>query len=302
MAAPHPEAHAGVMLLDGGVGHELKRRGCTDRQLWSARALIDHGTEVTAVHREFLAAGCDVVTTNTYACSPLHLARLSGGPARLEELLEIALECAHTARVEADRPDALIAGSLPPLDESYRADLVRSSQELGEWYGRMVEAMAPAVDTFICETMSSTTEAAAAIGAASRSGNRVWASWTLAPSENHAARLRSGETIAAAAQLAAETGVDAILVNCSSVDLTNDAVGQLATRGLDRFGAYANAFDTLPTHIEAMPPADIAVTNASLAAHCASWVERGARIIGGCCGVDAVAMSAIAAAVRARQK
>jgi S-methylmethionine-dependent homocysteine/selenocysteine methylase len=63
-----------LTILDGGMSRELMRLGAPFRQPeWSALALIDTPEFVEQVHREFLAAGADVITTNSYALVPFHI-------------------------------------------------------------------------------------------------------------------------------------------------------------------------------------------------------------------------------------
>ena len=63
-----------VLVLDGGTGRELKRRGAPFRQPeWSALALIDGPAFVSAVHAAYVQAGANVITTNSYAVVPFHL-------------------------------------------------------------------------------------------------------------------------------------------------------------------------------------------------------------------------------------
>ena len=58
------------MILDGGVGTELPHpagtKGALDEPLWGTRALIESPDAVLRVHREYLQAGCDVISTNTW--------------------------------------------------------------------------------------------------------------------------------------------------------------------------------------------------------------------------------------------
>ena len=63
-----------ICLLDGGTGRELLRIGAPFAQPeWSALALIQGPQFVTQVHEAFVAAGADVITTNSYAVVPFHL-------------------------------------------------------------------------------------------------------------------------------------------------------------------------------------------------------------------------------------
>lgn len=63
-----------ITVLDGGMSRELMRLGAELRQPeWSALALMESPEIVRRVHEEFIAAGADVVTTNTYALVPFHI-------------------------------------------------------------------------------------------------------------------------------------------------------------------------------------------------------------------------------------
>lgn len=70
---PHDMAQP-VLILDGGMGRELKAMGAPFRQPeWSALALMEAPHMVTAAHAAFVRAGADVITTNSYAVVPFHI-------------------------------------------------------------------------------------------------------------------------------------------------------------------------------------------------------------------------------------
>ena len=129
-------------LLDGGTGTELRMRGIEVpshiTSIWSARALFTDPDAVVRVHADYIAAGADVITANNYAVTPPLLAR-EGIEDRLEELTLQAVELACRARDASGRP-VRIAGSLPPLDTSYRADLVGEDEVLRADYIRFARA------------------------------------------------------------------------------------------------------------------------------------------------------------------
>ena len=63
-----------ILVLDGGMGRELARNGAPFRQPeWSALALIEGPEYVRKAHDAFVAAGADVITTNSYAVVPFHI-------------------------------------------------------------------------------------------------------------------------------------------------------------------------------------------------------------------------------------
>jgi S-methylmethionine-dependent homocysteine/selenocysteine methylase len=272
-----------VVLLDGGMGQELVARGIdTTKGLWSAQALIDQPDTVVAVHRAFLDAGADVITTNSYATTQRRLPE----PDDFARLNRAAGELAMRARTESGR-SAAIAGCLPPIDGSYRPDLVRPESELVEMYRAQAEALAPYVDLFLCETLSTVAEARAAARGAAATGRPIWVSWTLA--DDGSGTLRSGESIAAAAAALDGLGVAALLANCSLPETLSAAMPALVAAAGDRpAGGYANGFTDVVGGVDdgrALPDAREDLDPERYAAFAGQWLDAGARIVGGCCEV-----------------
>jgi S-methylmethionine-dependent homocysteine/selenocysteine methylase len=111
-----------VIILDGGMGRQLSRMGAPFRlPEWSALALIEAPHFVSDAHDAFIAAGAEVITTNSYALAPARIgeARFASDGLRLVDLSgRLAREAADRAREPVQ-----VAGSLPPVFESYRPDL-----------------------------------------------------------------------------------------------------------------------------------------------------------------------------------
>ena len=85
----------GVLILDGGLGTELSRRGLdAGGTLWSTEILIRHPDAIRQLHLDYLRAGADVATTATYQASPLALQARGLEPGRLEALLRDAVSLA----------------------------------------------------------------------------------------------------------------------------------------------------------------------------------------------------------------
>ena len=115
--------------------------------IWSAQALMDAPEAVVDVHRDYIEAGASVITANNYAVTPPLLAR-AGLQDRTEELTLRAVELAERARDTCGR-ELRIAGSLPPLDTSYRADLVGPDDDIRVAYERIASVLAPRVDSLL---------------------------------------------------------------------------------------------------------------------------------------------------------
>ncbi|MFP4648116.1 MAG: homocysteine S-methyltransferase family protein [Halorhodospira sp.] len=283
-----------VVLLDGGMGQELRRRSSLPASpLWSAQVMLDEPHLVTAAHRDFIEAGAQVIIANTYSATPQRLAR-DGDPELFEPLHAAALSAARQAREESGR-EARIAGCLSPLMASYRPDIAPDEATCLDAYRQMVAAQAEGVDLFICETMSLAREARTATLAAAESNLPVWTAFTV--DDGDGTRLRSGEPLAEAAREALDAGAERVMVNCAVPEAVTTAMGELAGLGAP-FGGYANGF----TSVAALQPGgtvDVLEARTDLdpetyAEHALGWGEQGATLVGGCCEVGPAHIAALA--------
>ena len=141
-----------VMILDGGMGRELKRRGAPFRQPeWSALAMMEAPLIVCEIHADYIASGAQLITTNSYALVPFHI----GETAFKEQGLALAKLSGEVAREAADASDTpvQVAGSLPPLFGSYRADFF-NAEKVEALVTPLIQGLAPTVDLWLAETES----------------------------------------------------------------------------------------------------------------------------------------------------
>ena len=286
---------APLLILDGGTGRELARSGAPFRQPeWSALALIEGPQFVSAVHRAYVEAGADVITTNSYAVVPFHIgeARFADQGGALAALAgRLAREVADAAHAASGRT-VHVAGSLPPVCGSYRPDLVdldRARPVLEV----LVGALAPSVDHWLAETLSSLAEARLAAALTAPTGKPLWLSYPLEDEQPTAEpALRSGESVAEAVRLAHELGAAALLFNCSQPEVMEAAVraagAELGPGSAIRIGVYANAFPPMAADAEAnsaLCPIREDLTPEGYGRFAAAWHGAGASILGGCCGI-----------------
>lgn len=282
----------GVSLLDGGMGQELLRRGMPERDhsLWSANALLEDPDLVQSVHEDYLRAGADILTTNTYA-TPRERLEKAGLGDQVDTLNRRAGTLAERAREVVGR-DALIAGSLPPIRGSYRPDRVGTFEEIEPQYREQAQLLAPHVDLFLCETMSTSGEARAAVTGAASTGLPVLVSYTIPdeqPENGTSPRLRSGEILDDAVEALTDLPVEGLLLNCSFPESITAAIPSLRRLTERPVGAYANAFSGIPEdwdeHADAMPEQREDLDPEAYARHVRQWLDDGAQIVGGCCEV-----------------
>jgi S-methylmethionine-dependent homocysteine/selenocysteine methylase len=247
-----------ITLLDGGMGQELIKRGAPrSEELWSAWALLEDPGLVAAVHADYVAAGADVLTTNSYSTFLDRLGPL-GLADRAEELTRLSGSLAR-ATADAAGGSVRVAGSLPPLRHSYNPEPDGTYAQLHDEYLQMVGHLVDHVDLFVCETMGACFEARAAADAARTTGKPVWVSFTLQGGKG--AGLIDGTSFSEACSV---VDADAFLLNCCPPERIATALPLLrqATNlpiGAYRLSAHAGALsaehtiqvsDALPSQID----------------------------------------------------
>jgi S-methylmethionine-dependent homocysteine/selenocysteine methylase len=276
-----------IIVLDGPMGSELVRRGVR----WRQHGLRTDAEKVLALHVEYLEAGADVQRTNTFQLNrrtyqdvfrdAAHMRHI-GAPGlerRVPELVPKAVELAQQAREQAGRPDVPIAGVISPLEHCFRPDLAPKGNSSYAEHAEIASLLASAgVDFLLLESMNTLDEARTAVHAARATGLPVWVSFVVDAN----GRILNGEPFENVVD------ADALLVNCAPPDDVSAALGNLshATRGayahIGKFEPPSWKFEFVPQFMgtDEWPPDRYAEA-------AQGWVERGARIIGGCCGTNA---------------
>ncbi|HEX4846518.1 MAG TPA: homocysteine S-methyltransferase family protein, partial [Novosphingobium sp.] len=216
-----------------------------------------------------------------------------------EALADRAGKLAYMAAL--DRPHIRVAGSLPPLFGSYRPDLFDAAAAPAR-IAPLIAGLAPHVDLWLAETLSAIEEAQVVANALADRDKPLWLSFTLEDEAADAAtapRLRSGEPVALAARFAQECGAEALLFNCSQPEVMEAALraAQAEAPGLT-LGVYANAFPPQPKDAsanETLHDLRADLDPEGYLGWVRRWVECGARIVGGCCGIGPDHIAAIAA-------
>ncbi len=258
------------LLFDGGLGTMLQKRGLAAGELPELLCLNDPQV-VTDIHRAYVEAGSQAVTTNTFGANRLKL----DGAATVDAVFEAAVDCVRAAGaryVAADiGPTGELMAPMGDLEFSQAYDLFAEQARAAEKAG---------ADLVIIETMADVLEMTAAVMAVQDSCSLpVFATMTFTAS----GRTFLGTAPADAALVLAALGVDVLGVNCSAgpADL-QPVVREMLEVASCPVIVQANAglpevVDGVTTY--ALPPADYAAAVLPM-------IQAGATVIGGCCGTD----------------
>ncbi len=283
-------AEGPALRLDGATGTELERRGSVAAlPLWSANALLDDPDLVGRIHADYVAAGAELLTANTFRTQRRTLSHGDPSP----QAAELTARAVALARQAADGAGhrVWVLGSAAPLEDCFRPDLVPGDADLASEHAEHAENLTSSgVDAILLETMNTIREAVAAARAARARGATVLASFVCWDG----ATLLSGEALGDAVAAVREERVAAVLANCLPPSNVAACVPALRASGLP-WGIYPNLGAPVDggsgRRSEECTPEEFAE-------HAAAWLDDGARIVGGCCGTDPAHIRAVAQRMR----
>jgi homocysteine S-methyltransferase len=262
-----------VHLFDGAIGTLLYDRGvfvnvCYDELNLTQPALVE------GIHREYVAAGAEILETNTFGASPVKLSGF-GLEGKTEEINRAAAILARRAAGERAR----VVGAIGPLGIRIEPWGPTSREEARGYFQRQVAGLIEGgVDGFLLETFSDLNELREAIEAVrSLSDLPLFAQVTIEEGGSTA----YGADIETVARSLDEWGVDVIGVNCSvgPAEIL-DAVERMAAVTERPLSAQPNAGFPRLVGDRKMYLA----SPAYMARYAARMAAAGARFVGGCCG------------------
>lgn len=283
-----------IVILDGGIGSEMLRRGVT----WEGHKVESDPDAIRAIHADYIRAGADVISTNTFQLAQRsyanhfadtdHLRHIGAkdietrAPILIREGVKRALE----ARDQTRRPDVSIAGAMTTLDWCFRPDMAPSMEDMRAEYRETIRAFKDAgVDLMLFETFNSSKEARTALEAARDLDISAWVGFVC----DWKGKLLNGETMAQVQEGLAGAEPDVLLFNCAPVPDITRALGELSKEYRRPMGGYA--------HVGRFDPPDWMFTDEyppeEYLAAAREWVSLGAQVLGGCCGTTPMHIEAL---------
>jgi 5-methyltetrahydrofolate--homocysteine methyltransferase len=273
------------ILLDGAMGTELIARGLRVREQAPESWNLDKPEDVRAIHAAYVAAGAEIVQTNTFGATRPRLDRF-GLASKQREIIRAAVELARSAGVP-------VWGSLGPTGLTLPltgGDLAPIEAAFAEAAALLAEA---GVEAIHLETQFHPGELEAAVRGARSAGKPVIASMTLMPGVS-GLETPHGVPMLKMVRAVEASEPNAVGVNCSvEAERMRAAVEQLR--------------EALPLPIVAKPQAklsDKCATGRSsespeaFARHAVALVAAGASAVGGCCGVGPAGIAAFKTALQ----
>jgi len=262
------------VLTDGAWGTQMQARGLGVGEFpdtWN----LSHPDKVLEVARAYVAAGSQIILTNTFGANRFRLAE-HGAANKLEEINVRGVELSR----EASGGKAFIFASIGPSAKLLLTGDV-TAEDLRAAFAEQARALAKAgADALLVETMSDVQEATLAVQAARETGLPVVATMVF-DSGREKDRTMMGHTPEQAAEALSAAGADVIGANCGQGIGGFIAICRRLHAATDR-PIWIKANAGLPSMVEGR--VEYATSAQDFAGYVPELISAGASFIGGCCG------------------
>lgn len=276
-----------ILILDGGTGTELERRGVPMHDVaWSAGGILDYIDILRQVHEDYIRAGAEIIIANTFATSRYMLEAAGlGDKVGLVNITAVNAALAARDSVSGGR-DIWVAGSIAPMAPFDDSDQAPDIGTVAASFTEQARIMADAgVDFIILEMMRDIDHTRAAVDAVDNAGLPVWVGYSCA--------VNGADTVILSPRLGGEFRLDEVIgrvevpagsviaIMHTQVEETLPALEVLRSAWAGRIGVYPHSGEFCMPHWQfdtVMEPEDFL-------AHARSWAALGAGVIGGCCGI-----------------
>jgi homocysteine S-methyltransferase len=276
------------ILFDGAMGTQLYANGVPYERCFDELNLLQPDL-VQQIHRAYIAAGAEVIETNTFAANRVRLSAYGLGD-RVRDINFQAVKIAREAKEVSGEP-VFLAGSISSIGRPLAPSGIITRAEARAIFVEQIEALLEAgVDLLVLETFSNVTELTEAVLAAQSvsADLPIVASISVAEDGLTLAGARPEEAVEALEPL----GVAAIGVNCGvGPQAALDAIKRMALRTSRPLAAMPNA--GVPTLANGRQM--YVATPEYFADYARRFTSAGAALIGGCCGTSPAHIKAMRA-------
>lgn len=221
------------LILDGAIGSLLQQRNIEiHKHLWSSFANISNPEKIVEIHNEYIKAGADIVTTNTFRTNPIAYKKSSLEISN-SELVKKSVELTRIA--VGENKNIFIAGSNPPAEDSYQTIRTSTKKEiLSNHFNHIDMLWDSGVDFILNETQSHFDEIKIICNHCSQ--NKIPFILSLFVTEK--GDILSGESIDDVIQFISEFNPIAVGINCVTPKIFSNSVSEI--NSLKRWGFYLN--------------------------------------------------------------
>ena len=268
-----------IKILDGAMGTELISFGeKLPSYIWSASTNLTNPELIYKIHKQYIKAGVDYITTNTFRTTPRSFSKIELNQVEAYNMAKKSFDSAIDMAKKASNDKVKILGSIAPLEDCYlpalfpkKSQAKKEFKELGYWFYQ------EKIDIIILETMNSIIETEICLEAIKNFNIPIWVSYNLLNST----QILSGDSLIDAIKILDKYPVECLLLNCNPLNRTIKGAEIVKNNWNKKWGVYPNIGIGDPS-----PDGIIKNyhTDQEFVILLDEIIELGVDIIGGCCG------------------
>lgn len=277
-----------IKLLDGAMGTQLLDSGLElPLPIWSGDINLTHPDYIEKIHKSYLDAGADILTTNTFRTTPRAYSKngfsKDNAISRSHKSLDRAVELAR----KVASGNTIIAGSIAPLEDCYEPKLFPGCEKANEEFKELSIWLQDAgVNMILFETMGCWLEIKSAILSTNDLKIPRWISLVLKDGN----KLLDGTDLTKVLYNLLDFEIEMILLNCNPCNTTNEAIELIIENWTKSWGVYPNVGLSMPSK-EGIIGDKLSVDGFIKQVN--SYIDAGVSVLGACCGSNPSYIKAI---------
>ena len=226
------------IIMDGAMGTELQNRGVqVPLPLWSANANIDYPQIVMDIHKDYINAGSNIITTNTFRSTEWTYKKAGYSKNKSFNFAKLSLYRAVECAQKTVTSKIKIVGSVSTIDDCYNPSLFPGKSIAEDTYGYTIEWLLDAgVDIVLFETMGNIEEIVYGLEIIKNFKIPVWLSIIM----KDASHLLDGTPIKRACELISNYKLEYLMTNCNHVGTTINSIENILKLWKNEWGVYPN--------------------------------------------------------------
>lgn len=303
------------IILDGALGTELEKRGFdVTGKLWSAKYLLENPQVIKDLHRTYLEAGADILTTSSYQATIQGLEDVGLPTPAALDIVRLSVQLAKEAREEfwtslsddekMKRPFPLISGDVGPYaaylsdGSEYTGAYKLTAEEYKDFHRLRIQILIEAgSDLLGIETIPNVHEAEALLELLAIEFPTVEAYMSFTAQNN--SHISDGTPIEEVAKMIHfNQQVLAFGINCSAPKVFDGLLERIRKVSDKPLVAYPNSgeiYDGTSQTWKSLPD-----NSRTLLENALQWHKKGVKVVGGCCRTSPEDIAYLSEAIRGR--
>ena len=268
------------LIIDGAMGTELMNLGVDlPLPLWSSVANFNDYDKVVDIHKRYINAGSNIITSNTFRTTARTFKKAGYTDGKANEISKRCTSEAIKAAKEAiNNKNVLLAGSIAPLEDCYEPDRFPGKIKARKEFEEIIQNIdSCGVDIFLFETMGNFEEIETILELSRGLNQKRWLSIVL----KNETSILDGTSLKKTIRLLKKYQLDMLLINCTPINVISNSLGLFTSLWMENGALSQMQEKACPQRKVNLKPKLKMIFLSNTLKH---YMNLGAVVLGACCG------------------